>query len=512
MALDDGILPGRARSTVLALLIGFAAFLPACSSQGQSAPEPAKTSAKTDDWPMFGGTPSRNMVNPFAKGLPMEWTAEKGEKKNVKWLAQLGSMAYGGPVISAGKVFVGTNNGFPRDPKIKGPQKRAVLMCFAEADGKFLWQAVHDIPSSEIFKMASAYGLCSTPAVDGNRVYYVTPSCELICADTGNGKALWRLDMMKDLEVVPFHIGNCSPLVIGDLVFAVTSNGVDDESGKVSSPMAPSFIAVNKTNGKLAWKSSLPGSKIIEGQWSNPCYAKINGKGQVIFPGGDAWLYSFEPETGKLIWKFDCNSDRGEVKEGKAPNYMVATPVVDDGKLYIGMGLYPGDHPSPGTKFSHFLCLDITRTGDVSAKTLVPKKREKDGSALVWAFGGLIDPPPKTGRVVAFGRTISTAAVHDGLAYIAEEQGYFYCLDARTGKKYWDHDFLQEVWGSPLCADGKIYIGGADGEIFIFAHGKDKKLIRQINMDELVHSTPVAANGVLYVMTRSKLYAIGKKE
>lgn len=459
--------------------------------------------AQAQDWPMFGGTPARNMVNLVAKGLPAEWAVEKGELKNVKWSAPYGNKAYGGPVVAGGKVFVGTNNAFPRDPKVKGP--KAVVMCFAEADGKFLWQTLHDIPSGDIFKEAIPQGLCSTPAVDGNRLYYVTPGCELVCTDVADGKVVWKLDMMAALKVVPYHLGNCSPLVVGDLVYAVTSNGVD-EDGKVAAPKAPSFIAVNKTTGKVAWQSNLPGPNIIEGQWSNPAYAEIDGKGQIIFPGGDAWLYAFEPKTGALIWKFNCNPDRAPPKEGdrKVPNYIVSTPVIHDKKLYVGMGLYP-EHPTP-SKFSYFLCIDITGKGDISPKSLASKEK----SALVWVYGGPIEPPPKQGRPVNFGRTMSTAAVHDGLVYIAEEQGYIYCLDAATGKKYWDHDFLSAVWGSPYWADGKVYIGSEDGEIFIFAHGKDKKLIRQINMDEPIHSTPVVANGVLYIATRSKLYAIGK--
>lgn len=465
--------------------------------------QPAK--ARPGDWPMFGGTPGRNMVNLLVKNLPASWAVEKGELKNVKWVAQAGNKIYGGPVIAGGKVFIGTNNGNPRDKAIKGT--KAIVMCFAEADGKFLWQTVHDIPPI-VPNDAAPSGLCSTPAVDGNRLYYVTPGCELICADTANGKVKWKLDMMKELDVVPFHLGNCSPLVIGDLVYAVTSNARDD-SGKVPSPKAPSFIAVNKATRKVAWKSNLPGTALIEGQWSNPCYAEVDGKGQIIFPGGDAVIYALDPKNGELIWKFDCNPGKPDPNAGnrKISNYIVSTPVVHDKKLYVGLGLYP-EHPAPDSKFSYFLCLDITKKGDVSAKTL---SGMNDKSALIWAYGGPIDPPPKEGRPVNFGRTISTAAVHDGLVYISEEQGYMYCLDAVTGKRQWDHDFLSAIWGSPYWVDGKVLIGTEDGEVFVFAHGKDKKLLDKINMDEPIQGTPVAANGTLYIATRSKVYAIGTK-
>ena len=202
---------------------------------------------------MFGGTPERNMVNLTDKNIPRSWNVEDGKRKNVKWIVQLGNYAYGGPVVADGKIFVGTNNAVPRDPKNKSKDK-AVLMAFNEADGKFLWQNVHDIPPTATSSMTpSTDGMCSTPVVEGQRLYYVTPGCEVICADNATGKTVWRYDLMKEQKVVPYHCCNCSPLVVDDLVMVVTSNGVDEE-GKVTSPKAPSFVAVNKKTGKLAWQ------------------------------------------------------------------------------------------------------------------------------------------------------------------------------------------------------------------------------------------------------------------
>src|SRR4051812_42961185 len=66
------------------------------------------------DWPMWGGKPDRNMVSSM-KGLPVDWDVKT--KKNVKWVANLGSQSYGNPVVAGGMVFVGTNNEAPRDPK-----------------------------------------------------------------------------------------------------------------------------------------------------------------------------------------------------------------------------------------------------------------------------------------------------------------------------------------------------------------------------------------------------------
>jgi outer membrane protein assembly factor BamB len=123
----------------------------------------------------------------------------------------------------------------------------------------------------------------------------------------------------------------------------------------------------------------------------------------------------------------------------------------------------------------------------------------------------MINPRPKNGRDMVFGRTLSTCVIHDGLLYIAEEAGYLHCLDAKTGKPYWVEDLKATIWGSPYWCGGKVYLGTESGDVVIFAHGKEKKLVGTIDMGEAVLSTPVVCDNVLYVMTKSKLYAIAKK-
>src|SRR5262249_34076319 len=108
--------------------------------------------------------PERNRVNLTARNLPTEWDVKKGT--NIRWSAEVGSRAYGGPVVAGGKVFVGTNNDNPRDPAIKGD--RGVLMCFDEKTGKFLWQLVFDkLPTGQVNDWPGE-GIASGPVVEGD--------------------------------------------------------------------------------------------------------------------------------------------------------------------------------------------------------------------------------------------------------------------------------------------------------------------------------------------------------
>ena len=103
---------------------------------------------------------------------------------------------------------------------------------------------------------------------------------------------------------------------------------------------------------------------------------------------------------------------------------------------------------------------------------------------------------------------MSTAAVKDGIVYITDLAGILYALDTATGKAFWTHDLESAMWSSPMWVDSKVYMGDENGKITIFAHGKQKKIVNIVDMDEPVYATPVAANGVLFVATKSKIYAI----
>ena len=188
------------------------------------------------DWPMWGGTPDRNMVSKM-KGLPTSWDVKSG--KNVKWIGQLGSQSYGNPVVAGGQVYVGTNNELLRNPKEGGD--RGVLMCFRESDGKFLWQHTNEKLPAGRANDWPYQGVCSSPMVEGDKVYYVTNRCEIVCLDThgdGNGgaKVVWRYDMMEEVGSQPHNMSNSSPVSYGDLIYVSTSNGQDESHVHIPSP------------------------------------------------------------------------------------------------------------------------------------------------------------------------------------------------------------------------------------------------------------------------------------
>src|SRR5690606_25666790 len=94
------------------------------------------------------------------------------------------------------------------------------------------------------------------------------------------------------------------------------------------------------------------------------------------------------------------------------------------------------------------------------------------------------------------------------LLFVPDFSGLVHCVDAKTGKPYWTHDMLAASWGSPLIADGKVYVGDEDGDVTVFKLSPELEIISEINMGNSVYSTPVAANGVLYIANKTHLFAI----
>ncbi|MDC0274528.1 MAG: PQQ-binding-like beta-propeller repeat protein [Planctomycetaceae bacterium] len=516
----------------------------------------ATLKVKKTDWPQWGGSKYKNNTPP-GTNIPIDWDVNEGT--NIKWKIGIGSQSYGNPIVANGKVYLGTNNGAGLVKRFPNNTDLGCLVAIDEKDGTFLWQhsnpklptgRVHDWPLQ---------GICCSPYVDGDRLWYVTSRGEVACLDTkgfsdgeNNGPykaepnentdeadVIWLYDMMGELGVSQHNMCSCSVTCLGDIMFVNTSNGLDESHINLPAPNAPSFMAMNRDTGKVLWTDKSPATNILHGQWSSPTFAEIGGISQVIFGGGDGWVYSFAPEgdkkgNSKLLWKFDCNpKDSKWVLGGSGTrNNIIATPVVYDNLLYVAVG----QDPEHGEGIGNMWCLNPAGAeGDVSPTIVVDKAGDPvphrrlqaldsdDGekevanekTIVVWHFDSIdANNDGEIDYEEEMHRACGTATIKDGLLYIADFSGIVYCLDAKASDEnknptlYWTYDMFSPAWGSPLVVDGKVYIGDEDGDLSIFEHSKKMKQINEIYMEESIKSTPIVANNVLYIMTLNTLYAI----
>ncbi len=485
------------------------------------------------DWPIWGRDETRNMATDEPGPIPVDFypgdeigrtgQIDPATTKKIKWITKLGSQTFGNPVVAQGKILVGTNNENPRDPKYVGD--RSTFFCLDEKTGELIWQM--NLPKLGAGKVSDweFLGQCSSPAIEGDKVYVVTNLCEVVCLDL-NGMAngnqgfqdeskyyggtekpielsntdadvLWKFDLREELNVFPHNITSNSCLVVDGVVYVATSNGVDWSHVNLPSPNAPSMVALDANTGELIGEeASGIGKNILHCNWSSPAFGVFNGKKTVVFGAGDGRMYGYDPKAvadkdGFLIlpelWRADGNlakyrtNDKGQpipYATPPGPSEYIATPVVHDGLIYAAIG----QDPEHGEGVGLMSCFDPSQVVDGKAK-------------VVWQFDKI-------------GRSISTASVADGLVYVADYAGHVYCLDAKTGELKWEHNTLGHIWSSTLVADGKVFLGNEDGILTILKAGPVKEVLAEVEFAAPIYSSAIYANKTLYVTTQSHLYAI----
>lgn len=483
------------------------------------------TQAQGHDSPQWGEKYTRNMIS-NEKDLPVSFNPETGE--NIKWSVSIGSNCYATPVISNGKVLIGANNADERDPRHKGD--RGTLLCLNESDGSLCWQLVVPRIEGDRHNDWPMIGICSPPTVEGNCVYILTNRSEVLCLDLkgqadgndgpfqGEGwfmappgefayevtlkdaDIIWSFDMRLQLGISPHDSPHASILLDGDYLYLNTCNGVDYHHQETRSLDAPSLIALDKKTGRLVARDNEHfGPRIFHSSWSSPAMGEANGKKQVVFAGPDGIVYGFEAlsqstsrdkiYTFNKIWQFDCdpNAPKKDIHDYLknreiSPSNFLGMPVFYKNRIYVTCG---GDIWW-GKKEAWIKCIDATKTGDIT----------KSGD--IWS-----QPLEK--------HSASTPAISKGLVYVTDCGKNLHCLDAENGNPYWKHKLQMDSWSSALVADNKIYVGSRGGDFWILEEGKKLNVLSSENLDSPIHSTPVAANGILYVSTMNRLYAIERK-
>jgi outer membrane protein assembly factor BamB len=502
------------------------------------------------DQPQWGEAWGRNQVS-TEKNLPATFDPET--RKNIKWRARLGTESHSTPVIADGRVYIGTNNGEPRDPKHQGD--RGVLMCFDEATGDLLWQLVVPKRSEDPYFDWPKSGISSPATVEGDRVYIVSNRGEVMCLDAkgvadGNdgpfqdegrhmtppahanlppravqGAAiqpekltpdpaidivtpgpldadiLWIFDMVEGAGIWPHDGAHSSILIRGDQLYLNTATGVDNTHKAILTPDAPSLIVLDKKTGRLlAREREGMAPFIFHNTWSAPAMATVNGRDLIFYCGGNGIVYAFEPLTEippagevatlKKVWQFDIDPDAPKTDVHRYNQNRRESP-----SNIFGLPVF------------HDGRLYVAGGGDIwwgkneSWLECIDPDGEGDitGKNLIWST-------PLGYHVM------STPAVTDDLVFIADTSRFIYCMDAKTGEIHWRHEGKGEFWASPYVADGKMYIGSRRGDFWVFEASKEKKIIAELDLGAPISATAVAANGTLYVATMFDLFAIAEGE
>jgi outer membrane protein assembly factor BamB len=484
------------------------------------------------------------------RGLPADFDPKTG--RNIKWVAKLGNETHSTPVVANGRVYIGTNNSDPRDPKHQGD--RGVLMCFEEATGKLLWQLVVPKREEDKYHDWPNAGISSPATVEGDRVYVVSSRGEVMCLDArgmANGNdgpfkdegahmvqkpmadatnqvsraiatnrnekvaalpmqagrldadILWMFDLTKGAGIWSHDGAHSSILVLGDCLYLNTGTGVDNTHRKIRTPDAPGLVVIDKRTGAyLARDNEGIAPETFHCNWSSPSLGTVNGKQIVFFCGGNGIVYGFEPLATENYSTTDGASDK--------PRHLK--------KIFQ----FDFDPDAPRTGVHRFTLNRREGPSNIYGMPVFLDDRlyVAGGGDIFWgkneAWLKCIDVT-KTGDITRLGQVwsyplekhvMSTPAVFNGLIFIADIGRKMHCVDAVTGKGLWTHDIKGDAWASPYAADGKVYLGTRGGNFYVWTATREKNLLHEIQLKVPISATATAANGILYIATMQNLYAL----
>jgi outer membrane protein assembly factor BamB len=350
-------------------------------------------------------------------------------------------------------------------PVVWGDQ---IWVTTAAEDGKQLFavcvnsrtgQVVHDVKvfdtqAPEHVASVNSYA-SPTSAIEAGRVYVHYGTYGTACLDTRDGKILWtRRDLTCD-----HHEGPGSSVMLYQNLLCFNVDGRDVQY----------VIALDKSTGKTAWKANrsidyTPFSTNLRKGFCTPIIIEAGGRVQLFSPGAKAMI-AYDPLSGEELWKIRYNGWS-----------MVPRPLFGHGLLYVIT-----DYEKP-----ELWAVRPEGRGDVTDTNVVWKVTK--------------DMP----------RTASLLLVDD-LLYMANDEGYGLCLEAKSGERVWRERLKGKYSASPIYGSGRIYFFNEKNLTSVIEPGREFKVLAENQLEERVMATPAVTGNAFILRSKTHLYRLEER-
>ena len=371
-------------------------------------------------------------------------------QENIVWKLAMPSWSGSTPIIWRDRIFLNVADG-----------NDLYLWCVDKTKGELVWKKL--LGSGNV-KMRKQNMSSPSPVTDGKSVYVITGTGALKGFDF-NGKELWSRDIQKDYGAFGLNWGYASsPLLLEDSLYVQVLHGMKTDD--------PSYVLrIDGKSGKTLWKVERPTSAVRESPdaYTTPALLRYNKTVELVITGGDC-VTGHDPATGKELWRAN-----GLNPDNNPSQRIVASPVIFNDVIYAPSRVRP------------LLALKAGGRGDISS------------SHVLWStLNGPDVPTPVT----------------DGkYFYIVNDRGIMWCLDARTGAEIYGQQRIKPgtYSGSPVLADGKIYVTNEDGLTTVVMAGPKFEVLAENALNDYCLSSPAISDGQIFIRTAQNLYCIGKK-
>lgn len=410
----------------------------------------ASAAARGENWPQWRG--ARHDGISREADVPVKF----GKDENLAWRLELPQRAGSTPVVWDDRIFL-TSPAADDDA--------LVLMCVSTA-GKVLWtnemgKGNHPVRVTE-GNMASP-----SPATDGRHVWAFLGTGVLGCYGF-DGDEVWKFNVEERYGKLDIAFGMTStPVLEADRLYLQLIHG--DGNAKTREALV---ICLDKATGKEVWKQPRPSEAFGENEhsYASPTLYRDDKQAFLLTHGAD-YIIAHDLSDGHELWR--CGGLQPDQYD--ATLRLVSSPVA-----------VPGLIIAPSAKGGRLVAIRPGGKGDIT-----------ETDYKLWRFAPTPDVP--------------SPLVVDGLVYLFRENSVLICLDAKTGEKQYEHRMTSSDnnRASPAYANGNVYLAARNGTITVVKAGRQYEQLWQTSLDDLLTSSPVIANGRLYLRTNGALWAFG---
>lgn len=404
------------------------------------------------DWPQFRG-PHGDGTS-AARNVPLTWS----ESNNIAWKVTVPGRGRSSPVVMEDRVWLTTaleqgviRTNIKSDDMQTAEHVTLQAVCLDAKQGKELWRTT----LFEVDKPAPVHWFNSwatpSPVIEKGRLYCDFGTFGTACLDARDGKILWQTCLPLDHQVGP----GSSPVLWRDLLILVR-DGRD----------AQYVTALDKQTGRTVWKTDRPPIDTSKGDLKK-CFTTplliASGKGTQLLSPGARWVVSYDPDTGKELWR----QRHGEgFSIGSCPVFS------------HGLAIF-----STGCMRPQFLAVKVDGTGEIPATN------------VVW-------------RIAQQVPVMSSPVIGSDEMYWVSDEGMASCADPRTGEIYWQKRVGGRTFASPLYAEGRVYFFAQDGKTTVIRAGRQFEKLAENQLQGPVVATPAIVDGTIYLRTDTHLYRI----
>ena len=370
--------------------------------------------------------------------------------ENVTWKLPLTSWSGSTPIVWGDRIFLNVVDG-----------NDLYLWSVDRTRGVPLWK--QRIGGGNV-RMQKQNMSTPSPVTDGRGVWVMTGTGILKAFDL-DGKELWMRDIQKDYGRFGLNWGyGSSPLLHEDALYVQVLHGMRTRD--------PSYLLrIDKATGKTIWRVERPTQARFESPdaYTTPALLRYGTNTEIVITGADV-VTGHDLATGKELWRAS-----GLNPDNDGSNRMVASPVV------YGDMIFAPSRERP------LLALKAGGRGEVSR------------SHVLWSSQNGTDVP---------------TPVTDGTyLYVVNDRGIMWALDAKTGREIYGRKRVRPgtYSGSPVLADGKIYITNEDGLTSVLKAGPTFEVLAENDFDDYTLSSPAVSDGQIFIRTSKSLYCIGNR-